>query len=140
MVFNFHFQQKSPKPNKSRAEDATTISSPTPAEKKSLDDSTLVTSPTTNESAPCFNENYNISDVLARSPRGSVADLTQIQSDSEMDKSVEGSIQEPEPETKQDSGSVETAKEESVENPEELEAEKLSANVAVTVTSPQGTE
>ncbi|MCP3900973.1 MAG: hypothetical protein GY707_14810, partial [Desulfobacteraceae bacterium] len=48
---------------------------------------------TTNESAPCFNENYNISDVLARSPSGSVADLTQIQSDSEMDKSVEGSIQ-----------------------------------------------
>ena len=137
-------QQKSPKPNKSRAEDATTISSPTPAEKKSLDDSTLVTSPTTNESAPCFNENYNISDVLARSPRGSVADLTQIQSDSEMDKSVEGSIQEPvgkeSIETKQDSGPVETAKEESVENPEELEAEKLSANVAVTVTSPQGTE
>ena len=35
---------------------------------------------------------------------------------------------------------VETAKEESVENPDELEAEKLSANVAVTVTSPQGTE
>ena len=66
-------QQKSPKPNKSRAEDATTISSPTTAEKKSLDDSTLVTSPTTNESAPCFNENYNISDVLARSPSGSVA-------------------------------------------------------------------
>ena len=138
-------QQKSPKPNKSRAEDATTISSPTTAEKKSLDDSTLVTSPTTNESAPCFNENYNISDVLARSPSGSVADLTQIQSDSEMDKSVEGSIQEPvrqqeSIETKLDSGPVETAKEESVENPEELEAEKLSANVAVTVTSPQGTE
>ena len=68
------------------------------------------------------------------------------QSDSEMDKSVEGSIQEPVRhqefiETKQDSGPVETAKEESVENPEgELEAEKLSANVAVTVTSPQGTE
>ena len=121
-------QQKSPKPNKSRAEDATTISSPTTTEKKSLDDSTLVTSPTTNESAPCFNENYNISDVLARSPSGSVADLTQIQSDSEMDKSVEGSIQEPvrqqeSIETKQDSGPVETAKEESVENPEELEAE-----------------
>ena len=137
-------QQKSPKPNKSRAEDATTIPSPTTAEKKSLDDSTLVTSPTTNESAPCFNENYNISDVLARSPSGSVADLTQIQSDSEMDKSVEGSIQEPvrqeSIETKQDSGPVETAKKESVENPEELEAEKLSANVAVTVTSPQGTE
>ena len=138
-------QQKSPKPNKSRAEDATTISSPTTAEKKSLDDSTLVTSPTTNESAPCFNENYNISDVLARSPSGSVADLTQIQSDSEMDKSVEGSIQEPvrqqeSIEIKQDSGPVETAKEESVENPEELEAEKLGANVAVTVTSPQGTE
>ena len=138
-------QQKSPKPNKSRAEDATTISSPTTAEKKSLDDSTLVTTPTTNESAPCFNENYNISDVLARSPSGSVADLTQIQSDSEMDKSVEGSIQEPvrqqeSIETKLDSGPVETAKEESVENPEELEAEKLGANVAVTVTSPQGTE
>ena len=68
-------QQKSPKPNKSRAEDTTNISSPTTAEKKSLDDSTLVTSPTTNESAPCFNENYNISDVLARSPSGSVAGI-----------------------------------------------------------------
>ena len=105
----------------------------------------LVTSPTTNESAPCFNENYNISDVLARSPSGSVADLTQIQSDSEMEKSVEVSIQEPvrqqeSIETKQKSCPVETAKEEFVENPEELEAEKLGANVAVTVTSPQGTE
>ena len=51
----------------------------------------------------------------------------------EMDKSVEGPIQEPvrqqeSIETKHDSGLVETGKEESVENPEELEAE--SANVA----------
>ena len=105
-----------------------------------MDDSTLATSPTTNDSAPCFNVD---SDVLARSPSGSVADLTQIQSDSEMEKSVEGSVKEP---IKQESIEAktesvqETAKQDCVENTEELEDENPSVKVAVTVTSPQGTE
>ena len=133
------FQQKSPKPSKSK-EDAI-VTTPTTAEKKSLvlDESSLTATPGVNDSAPCFNVD---SDVLARSPSGSVADLTQIQSDTELDKSTDAIqesnsvIQESNVESKQES--TETKKHESVENGmnEESEASKLT----VTVTSPQGTE
>ena len=113
------------------------MSTPTTAEKKSLalDESSLTATPGVTDSAPCFNVD---SDVLARSPSGSVADLTQIQSDTELDKSGDA-IQESNSviqESKQES--TETKKHESVENgiSEESEATKLT----VTVTSPQGTE
>ena len=99
-------------------------------------------------SGPCFNVD---SDVLARSPSGSVADLTQIQSDNEMDKSTDGIIEESneivndavfkqesieinkEPLEKDSTAENETEK-------EEADLDKLDAKVAVTVTSPQGTE
>lgn len=99
-------QQKSPKPKKDV--------SPSPStEKKPPEETTAPLQPPVANS-PTINESFNVdSDVLARSPIGSVTDLTQIQSDTECD-----------------SGSKDV-----VENTASTPTE-----VTVTVTSPKGTE
>ena len=91
------------------------------------------------------------SDVLARSPSGSVADLTQIQSDNEVDKSIDGNVEESNEivndavfkqesiEVKEESLKKETATDNDADK-QETDLEKLDSKVAVTITSPQGTE
>ena len=105
--------QKSPKPKKDV--------SPSPSVKSAEEQQPVVSSPTS-EVAPSFNVD---SDVLARSPIGSVADLSQIQSDTE----CEGENKEVE------------NKEQEIENKEiESKDAELSNQIKVTVTSPKGTE